>query len=80
MIVFFKKTAMLKLVHVRVFLVLRVFKVVQSSYWLGSFFVTTKSLFRLAFRIHIPLQYTMLMTGTLHGLAFWFDVGFFGST
>ena len=31
-------------------------------------------------RIHIPLQYTMLMTGTLHGLAFWFDVGFFGTT
>eukprot|EP00794_Sanderia_malayensis_P008273 gene8273-9156_t len=31
-------------------------------------------------RINIPLEYTMLMTGTLHGLAFWFDVGFFGSS
>lgn len=30
--------------------------------------------------IHIPLQYTMLMTGTLHGLAFWFDVAFLGQT
>jgi len=29
-------------------------------------------------RIHIPLQYTLLMTGTLHGLAFWFDVAFLG--
>jgi len=29
-------------------------------------------------RIEIPLQYTMLSTGTLHGLAFWFDVGFLG--
>lgn len=28
--------------------------------------------------IHIPLQYTMLMTGTIHGLAFWFDVAFLG--
>jgi len=28
--------------------------------------------------IHIPLNYTMLMTGTLHGLAFWFDVAFLG--
>jgi len=41
-------------------------------------FLTTKE--RDLERIHIPLQYTMLMTGTLHGLAFWFDVGFFGST
>jgi len=31
-------------------------------------------------KIHIPLQYTMLMTGTLHGLAFWFDVAFLGQT
>jgi len=30
--------------------------------------------------IHIPLQYTMLMTGTLHGLAFWFDVAFLGAS
>jgi len=30
--------------------------------------------------IHIPLQYTMLMTGTLHGLAFWFDVAFLGQS
>ncbi|XP_057299830.1 histone-arginine methyltransferase CARMER-like [Hydractinia symbiolongicarpus] len=29
-------------------------------------------------RIHVPLQYTILMTGTLHGLAFWFDVAFLG--
>jgi len=29
-------------------------------------------------KINIPLQYTMLSTGTLHGLAFWFDVGFLG--
>ena len=28
--------------------------------------------------IHIPLQYTVLETGTLHGLAFWFDVAFLG--
>lgn len=31
-------------------------------------------------RIEIPLQYTILMTGTLHGLAFWFDVAFLGQT
>ncbi|XP_012566829.1 histone-arginine methyltransferase CARMER isoform X1 [Hydra vulgaris] len=31
-------------------------------------------------KIHIPLHYTMLMTGTLHGLAFWFDVAFLGQT
>lgn len=29
-------------------------------------------------KIYIPLKYTMLMTGTLHGLAFWFEVGFLG--
>jgi len=29
-------------------------------------------------KIYIPLQYTMLMTGTIHGLAFWFEVGFLG--
>lgn len=31
-------------------------------------------------KIYIPLQFTMLMTGTLHGLAFWFDVAFLGKT
>jgi len=31
-------------------------------------------------KISIPLQYTMLSTGTLHGLAFWFDVAFLGMT
>lgn len=30
--------------------------------------------------IHIPLSYTMLMTGTIHGLAFWFDVAFLGQS
>ena len=29
-------------------------------------------------RIEIPLNYTMLSTGTIHGLAFWFDVAFLG--
>jgi len=29
-------------------------------------------------KIYIPIQYTMLMTGTIHGLAFWFEVGFLG--
>lgn len=29
-------------------------------------------------KIYIPLQYTMLKTGTIHGLAFWFDVAFLG--
>jgi len=31
-------------------------------------------------KIYIPLQYTILMTGTLHGLAFWFDVAFLGQS
>jgi len=29
-------------------------------------------------KISIPLHYTMLSTGTIHGLAFWFDVAFLG--
>lgn len=28
----------------------------------------------------IPLDFKILETATCHGLAFWFDVGFFGST
>lgn len=31
-------------------------------------------------RIEIPLSFTLLQTGEVHGLAFWFDVAFFGST
>ncbi|ESO89607.1 hypothetical protein LOTGIDRAFT_164907 [Lottia gigantea] len=30
--------------------------------------------------IDIPLSFTLLTTGMIHGLAFWFDVGFFGSS
>ena len=30
-------------------------------------------------RIEIPLEFHMLQSGTVHGLAFWFDVGFIGS-
>ncbi|KAK2167381.1 hypothetical protein LSH36_28g01036 [Paralvinella palmiformis] len=30
-------------------------------------------------RIEIPLSFVMLQSGTVHGLAFWFDVAFFGS-
>ncbi|CAH1772437.1 unnamed protein product [Owenia fusiformis] len=30
-------------------------------------------------RIEIPLVFTMLQSGTIHGLAFWFDVAFIGS-
>ncbi|XP_026279262.1 histone-arginine methyltransferase CARMER isoform X1 [Frankliniella occidentalis] len=29
--------------------------------------------------IEIPIEFHMLETGTVHGLAFWFDVAFFGS-
>jgi hypothetical protein len=32
------------------------------------------------FRIHIPLNFTALTAGNVHGLAFWFDVAFHGST
>ncbi|XP_035207640.1 histone-arginine methyltransferase CARMER-like isoform X1 [Stegodyphus dumicola] len=31
-------------------------------------------------KIDIPLTYTLNQTGEIHGLAFWFDVAFFGST
>lgn len=31
-------------------------------------------------KIEIPLTFTMNQTGEIHGLAFWFDVAFFGST
>uniref|UniRef100_A0A0A9XU93 type I protein arginine methyltransferase n=1 Tax=Lygus hesperus TaxID=30085 RepID=A0A0A9XU93_LYGHE len=31
-------------------------------------------------RIEIPLEFHILETGTVHGLAFWFDVAFSGST
>ncbi|XP_013407254.1 histone-arginine methyltransferase CARMER isoform X2 [Lingula anatina] len=31
------------------------------------------------YTIEIPLTYSMLQTGTIHGLAFWFDVAFLGS-
>ena len=31
-------------------------------------------------RIEIPLEFQILETGTIHGLAFWFDVCFEGST
>ncbi|RWS00854.1 Histone-arginine methyltransferase CARMER-like protein [Dinothrombium tinctorium] len=31
-------------------------------------------------RIHIPLNFVMLQSGEIHGLAFWFDVAFIGST
>jgi histone-arginine methyltransferase CARM1 len=31
-------------------------------------------------KIEIPLTFTMNQTGEVHGLAFWFDVAFFGST
>ena len=30
--------------------------------------------------IEIPLAYSMLHSGLVHGLAFWFDVAFLGST
>ncbi|KAI5704369.1 hypothetical protein M8J76_000406 [Diaphorina citri] len=30
--------------------------------------------------IHIPVEWTLMKTGTIHGLAFWFDVAFIGST
>lgn len=30
-------------------------------------------------QINIPVEFHMLESGTVHGLAFWFDVGFFGS-
>ena len=30
-------------------------------------------------RIEIPLEFHMLQTGTVHGIAFWFDVAFIGS-
>jgi len=30
-------------------------------------------------RIEIPLEFHMLQSGTVHGLAFWFDVAFIGS-
>ena len=29
--------------------------------------------------IEIPLSFTMMQSGTVHGLAFWFDVAFLGS-
>jgi histone-arginine methyltransferase CARM1 len=31
-------------------------------------------------RIEIPLEFPILETGTVHGLAFWFDVSFEGSS
>ncbi|CAB4022148.1 Histone-arginine methyltransferase CARM1 [Paramuricea clavata] len=31
-------------------------------------------------RIHIPLNFTALTAGNVHGLAFWFDVAFHGSS
>ena len=31
-------------------------------------------------RIEIPLEFHMLQSGTVHGLAFWFDVAFIGSS
>ncbi|RWS31918.1 Histone-arginine methyltransferase CARMER-like protein [Leptotrombidium deliense] len=31
-------------------------------------------------RIHIPISFMMLQSGEIHGLAFWFDVAFIGST
>lgn len=31
-------------------------------------------------RMEIPLKFTMLESNDIHGLAFWFDVAFFGST
>ena len=31
-------------------------------------------------RIEVPLEFQILETGTIHGLAFWFDVCFDGST
>lgn len=31
------------------------------------------------FSSEIPVEFHMLETGTVHGLAFWFDVAFFGS-
>ncbi|GIX85710.1 histone-arginine methyltransferase CARMER [Caerostris extrusa] len=31
-------------------------------------------------KIEIPLSFTLNQTGEIHGLAFWFDVAFFGST
>ena len=31
-------------------------------------------------RIYVPLSFTAFQSGTVHGLAFWFDVAFFGST
>ena len=30
-------------------------------------------------RIEIPLEFHMLQSGTVHGLAFWFDVAFIGT-
>ncbi|KAL1457611.1 hypothetical protein WDU94_007823 [Cyamophila willieti] len=30
--------------------------------------------------IHIPVEWTLMKTGTIHGLAFWFDVAFIGNT
>ena len=29
--------------------------------------------------IEIPVSFTMIQSGTVHGLAFWFDVAFLGS-
>ena len=31
-------------------------------------------------RIEIPIEFHMLQTGTVHGIAFWFDVAFIGTT
>ncbi|GBM79418.1 Histone-arginine methyltransferase CARMER [Araneus ventricosus] len=31
-------------------------------------------------KIEIPLSFSLLQTGEIHGLAFWFDVAFFGSS
>jgi type I protein arginine methyltransferase len=35
---------------------------------------------RFAWFVEIPLDFHMMETGTCHGLAFWFDVEFCGST
>ena len=31
------------------------------------------------YRIEIPLDFELTKTGTIHGLAFWFEVGFMGT-
>lgn len=31
------------------------------------------------FRLEIPFAFTLLQSGVVHGLAFWFDVAFAGS-